>query len=171
MLNCPICAKGIDEHPAGPCLDSWVSEAVFKKPPPYYYCPHFDEKGRMLSFCNCPSCPRYSTNIADAWQIVDGLGHLVGSWGGADGFFWLGYGEYGDHNLTADGECPFGDLDWDRDSDPDPLGWSAHFHVGLIAADCGAPEHWRTGDAFCARGSSAALALCRAALKATTKET
>lgn len=173
MMNCPHCGKGIDEHPAGPCLDSWVSEVVFKKPPSYYYCPHFDKDGRMLSFCACPSCPHYSTVITDAWQIVDSLGRLVGSWGGADGFFWLGFGEYGDHNLSDDKgqECQFGDLDWDRDSDPDPLGWSAHFHLGLIGADCGAPKHWRAGDAFCARGPTAALALCRAALKATIKET
>lgn len=56
----------IREMPAGRELDALVAEKVFNKPPSYYNCPHFDENGRILSFCSCPSLPLYSTDIAAA---------------------------------------------------------------------------------------------------------
>ncbi len=50
-------------------LDAKVAEKIFDRPPSYYQCPHFDYKGRMLSFCSCPDLPRYSRDIAVAWQV------------------------------------------------------------------------------------------------------
>ena len=61
-------------------LDALVEKHIFDKDPRCYDCPHFDEKGRMLSFCSCPEMPHRSTDIAAADPIIDRLaeqGYLV----------------------------------------------------------------------------------------------
>ena len=61
-------------------LDALVEKHIFGKDPRCYDCPHFDEKGRMLSFCSCPEMPHRSTDIAAADPIIDRLaeqGYLV----------------------------------------------------------------------------------------------
>ena len=61
-------------------LDALVEKHIFGKDPRCYDCPHFDEKGRMLSFCNCPEMPHRSSDLTAAWPIVDKLaerGYLV----------------------------------------------------------------------------------------------
>ena len=61
-------------------LDALVEKHIFGKDPRCYDCPHFDEKGRMLSFCACPTMPHRSTDIAAADPIIDKLaeqGYLV----------------------------------------------------------------------------------------------
>jgi hypothetical protein len=64
------------EMEAGREMDALMAEKVFNKPPSYYNCPHFDENGRILSFCSCPSLPPYSTDIVAAWQVVEKMDHL-----------------------------------------------------------------------------------------------
>lgn len=50
-------------------LNLSIAQEVFDRPPSYYNCPHFDKKGRMLSFCACPELPDYSGNITAAWLV------------------------------------------------------------------------------------------------------
>ena len=79
-LLCPTCGIHVDQHPKGRCMDYWVAEAVFGKTRAYYHCPHFDKKGRMLSFCSCPSCDSYSRSIAAAWEVVEKIQLTDRSW-------------------------------------------------------------------------------------------
>jgi hypothetical protein len=55
------------------------------------------------------------------------------------------------------------------DDDHDYGCWSCHFHIGIIGKNDKVPKHWDHGDRFCARGDTAALAICRAAVKAMTR--
>ncbi len=66
----------IQEIEAGRELDARVAERVMDNPPSYYQCPHFDYKGRMLSFCSCPELPHYSTDIAAAYQMEERIKEL-----------------------------------------------------------------------------------------------
>jgi len=54
-------------------LDALVEKHIFGRDPSYYDCPHFDEKGRMLSFCICPEMPHRSSDPTSAWPIIDHL--------------------------------------------------------------------------------------------------
>jgi hypothetical protein len=108
-----------------------------------------------------------STDISVAWKVVEKLAPLVGDFKNADGFFLLKYGEFADHGETEDG-IPSCVAESEEVDNKDTGPWSAHFHLGLIA-EGSCPEHWGHGDCFCARGATAAEAICRAALLAMRK--
>jgi hypothetical protein len=57
----------------GESIDRLVEEHIFGRDDAYYHCPHFDAKGRMLSFCGCPDRPQRSTRMQDAWPVVTKL--------------------------------------------------------------------------------------------------
>ena len=79
---------------AGRELDARVAEKVFDRPPSYYDCPHFaKETGRMLSFCICPELPRYSEDIAAAWEVVEKMAAEDTHLG------WSAPGSYSDEGL------------------------------------------------------------------------
>ena len=114
--------------------------------------------------------PKFSTVIAVAWEIVEKLAPLVGDFRYADGFFILQYADSADHGEhEAENPCSTMRLDEDFDDDDvDRLRWSCHLHLGGL---CEKPEGtyppgWDHGKKFCARGETAAHAICRAALKA-----
>lgn len=67
----------IDEMVAGRETNLSVAMKVFGRNEHYYDCPHIDGNGRLLSFCGCPSLPRYSVDIAAAWQVVE---HMRGDY-------------------------------------------------------------------------------------------
>ena len=95
MMNCPRCNVHIDEHPASPCLNAWVAEAVmgFKK----YIFPGQNPKSlwddrdvfdRLIKMGfthkdtagNTVRVPPFSTSIAAAWEVVKKLnqsGYIV----------------------------------------------------------------------------------------------
>ncbi len=108
---------------------------------------------------------RPSELVAHAWEVVDKLAPLVGDFKSGDGFFHLTYADSADH---SHGGCkdPARSLP-DSDDDTDGERWSCHLHIGCMGADGGCPNHWDHGMKFCARGSTAPLAICRAALLAT----
>lgn len=68
-MNCPRCNVNIDEHEAGGETNMCVAVVVFGRNEHDYHCPHFDEHGRMLSFCSCLDLPYYSTDISAAWEV------------------------------------------------------------------------------------------------------
>ena len=95
-------------------LDALVEKYIFDKDPRCYDCPHFDEKGRMLSFCNCPEMPHRSTDLNAAKPIIDKLAEL-GYW--------------------AELRTPFGK---DEYNDGYWCGFTPHLTTGWN----GIPDHW-----------------------------
>ena len=66
MMNCPHCDTSVDEHEAGRCLDAWVAEKVFGRPPTredWTYC--LWKTDCQLAESNC----FFSTEIAAAWEV------------------------------------------------------------------------------------------------------
>jgi hypothetical protein len=111
-----------------------------------------------------PTTPDYSTNIAYAFEIVEKLARLAGSFRLGDGFVHLTYAESADHTVGSnDGPGPMCNPGDDHD---DAWPWSFHIHVGLMGSSGEYPPHWDHGSRFCARGKTASQAICIAALKA-----
>ena len=86
-LRCPRCNVTVDEHPANRCLDVWVAEAVigWRKTSPLWcaYPPSFVgemEEYRWPARLGVQPVPKYSTSIAEAWEVVERLEKL--------GFIW-----------------------------------------------------------------------------------
>lgn len=104
-----------------------------------------------------------SRSIADAWEVVEKLAPLAGDFNAGDGFFHLSYADSADHS-RGEGCDPKRTIDDDGDIDHER--WSAHFHVGCMAEGPDYPPAWDHGRKFCARGATAPLAICRAALRA-----
>lgn len=109
---------------------------------------------------------RYSTDIAAAWVVVAQLEPLVCTFKAADGFIWIGRGDFASHDVG--GECHLDKEPDDRDDDlpDDPEPYSAHIHLGLLGADVAYPTGWDHGQRYCSRGATAPEAICRAALRA-----
>lgn len=83
--------------PAGRGMDALIAEKVMGNSEYYYYCPHFDDKGRMLSFCSCPELPRFSTDIAAVWLLAEKLGFVIGpEWSGGFDSVRVGWCVYRD---------------------------------------------------------------------------
>lgn len=113
--------------------------------------------------------PEYSADIAAAWEVVSKLAPIVGDFMEADGFFILKYADSADH--TTGENCP---AEWaeemvgaDNESDDseDTHKWSAHFHPGHPGADTESAKMFPDYKKSCARGRTAAHAICLAALK------
>ena len=117
--------------------------------------------------------PNYSEDIQAAWQIVDYLAPLVGDFENADGFFKLMYADSADHGgKNCDpGETQTDEDDNDDNDDNDLTRWSAHFHPGIPGEGSEASKFFKVDSGWsCAKGETAAHALCLAALKIFEKE-
>lgn len=155
--------------PAGPELDALMAEKVMgwkrgSLAPQIWY--ERDPEGAYRLHRHSDGW-KPSTEIANAWEVVERMSRLCGSFAFGDGFFHVTYAESADHSLRPKCEPTSSiPVDLDRDDDPEP--WSCHIHVGLMAekqADT-YPDSWDHGSSFCARGATAQLAICYAALKA-----
>jgi hypothetical protein len=112
--------------------------------------------------------PSYSTDITAAWEVVSKLAPIVGDFQEADGFFILKYADSADH--TTGKNCP---AEWTEDmtaydtneDSEDTHKWSAHFHPGHPGADTESAKMFPDYKKSCARGRTAAHAICLAALK------
>ncbi len=112
--------------------------------------------------------PTYSTNLVAAWEVVSKLAPIVGDFHEADGFFILKYADSADH--TTGKNCP---AEWTEDmtaydaneDSEDTHKWSAHFHPGHPGADTESAKMFPDYKKSCARGRTAAHAICLAALK------
>jgi hypothetical protein len=107
--------------------------------------------------------PAYSKDITAAWSIVEPMASIFGGHAAGDGWFYLQFAEHADHG-ESDREAPCDtSLRYRQSSTGD---WSAHFHLNYVRPGSAFPSHWGNRDKFCARSETAALAICRAALKA-----
>ena len=161
--------------PAGYELDRLVAEKVMGETEPTFphELAHLDpeksaggdwvcwpeyERGDVCEWTPLP----FSTDTTAAWKVVDRFVPWVCRFKSADGFIHLSCGHWADH-----GQCV--DYAWTREEEgleDDPQPWSFHIHLGLLGENSGCPVHWKHQDRFCARAPTAALAICRAALKA-----
>jgi hypothetical protein len=125
---------------------------------------YYDDCGSMELFNPLPT---YSTDIAAAWEVVEKLAPIVGDFQQADGFFHLTYADSADHSLRKG--CKADSPQQDDDDGEDKYKWSAHFHPGIAGEGTEAARifgDWKTAKNSCARGRTAAEAICLAALKA-----
>lgn len=82
-MNCPHCGTHIDEHPASRCLDAWVADDIFggsANPDNvlwYWWDSSDDEGKRVVLGVHLFAGPKFSTDIAAAWQV---LGKMGGFW-------------------------------------------------------------------------------------------
>jgi hypothetical protein len=111
---------------------------------------------------------KYSTDIAAAWQVVERLAPIVGDFHEADGWFKLLYADSADHG-DADKGCNPGGGDYGPD-DEDLSKWSCHFHPGHPGADTESSRLFKDYRKACARGQTAAHAICLAALRVVGHE-
>lgn len=115
--------------------------------------------------------PFYSTDIAAAWRIVSKLAPVVGDFHEADGYFIVQYGDSADHVVEGmGGGCAPGPIvttQTDNDDGEDLERWSAHFHPGHAAAETESEKLFPDYKKYCARGETAAHAICLAALAVT----
>lgn len=105
-----------------------------------------------------------SARIDHAWEVVAKMAPLVGDFQAGDGFFHLIYADSAEHS-QGKGCDPKRTIE-DENDDVDRERWSAHFHVGCLGEGPAYPPAWDHGKRSCARGATAALAICRAALLA-----
>ncbi len=123
----------------------------------YWHCsPDYDEG----DICEWRPIP-FSTDLRAAWEVVEKLEPLVCRFETADGFIHLECGHWADH-----GECAQSEYADTEGEDPAP--WSFHIHLGMLGQGGDYPRHWTHGAKYCARGATAPLAICRAALKAVS---
>lgn len=152
-----------DSLPAGPELDRLVAEKVMGFGDDDYIPPgrwHVRPNGVDDWF-------KPSTNIAHAWEVVEKMSHLCGTFKKGDGFFHVTFAESADHSEGEDCNPTSGvPDDYDGDADLEP--WSCHVHVGAMGEqpDGVYPASWDHGSRFCCKGPTAQVAICRAALKA-----
>lgn len=152
---------------AGPEMDRLIIEKVMQEPYKddnvgiYAPCVLVLRDGLYVKFSP-------STNDRDATEVMKKVAPIVGDFKSGDGFVHLLYGDSAGHSL-GEGCDPKRTIESDEDDDIDREPWSFHLHVGLIGAGGGCPEHWNHGDRFCARGRTAAEAICRAVLLAWKK--
>ncbi len=112
--------------------------------------------------------PYFSTDIAAAWRIIDKLAPLVGDFEQADGYFKLMYADSAGHGGPK--KCDPGESRYDAD-DTDLTRWSAHFHPGMPGADTESAKLFPMDSGWsCARGETAAHAICLAALKIVSEK-
>lgn len=166
----------LDALGAGPHLDALVAERVMGEARPAgthdhahieplaspggnWRCDPCYERGDVCEWVPLP----FSTAISAAWRLVERLEPLVSRFQSADGFVHLASGHWADH-----GDClgPESTVQ-DEEADLDPQPWSFHIHLGLLSANPDVPAHWTHSERFCARASTAPLAICLAALKST----
>jgi len=82
-MNCPQCNTPIDEHQATQCLDAWVAETALKKSIAW---PAHNEHPAIPGLELWNEQPRYSSDIAAAWQVVEGFKNFEPDRGGDSGF-------------------------------------------------------------------------------------
>ena len=89
-LLCPKCGVEIDEHEAGRCLDAWIHGFVMGKP--VYTQDELAERnergcgfiivtmvgGKIVSYDDA-LMPRYSTDIAPAWKVMERTSKITGA--------------------------------------------------------------------------------------------
>ena len=160
----------------GPELDAMVAELVMGEARPthehvhahlqpipspggnWLCIPHF-EHGDVCAWLPLP----FSTAISAAWRVVERLEPLVARFQTADGFVHLASGHWADH-----GDClPPETTAQDEEAEIDPQPWSFHIHLGLLSDSPDIPTHWTHSRHFCAKASTAPLAICLAALTAS----
>jgi len=169
-------ASPLDSLSAGQHLDAIVAESVMGEPRPttehdhVHIHPIASPGGNWLCIpCyehgdNCEWVPLpFSTSISAAWRLVEKLEPLVSRFQSADGFVHLASGHWADHGDCLTCETPVED----EQADLDPLPWSFHIHLGLLSTNPDIPAHWAHSQHFCARASTAPLAICLAALNAS----
>jgi hypothetical protein len=157
--------SGETNLPAGPELDRLVAEKVMGWSlddtmagiPPYF-------DGVTMGYYTHEWEP--SANIAHAMEVYLKLGHLAGDFRSGDGYAYLVYADSADHSTRKGCDPPYPVPDQADDDDKDYGCWSCHFHVGILGEGPEYPAGWEHGKCFCARADTAALAICRAALKA-----
>ncbi len=94
-MNCPHCETEIDEHEASRCLDAWVWAIFHPEIELWYGDPTgFEYEGNMDWWRSDQKdaddeyfliCPRYSTDIAAAWEVQGRFADYL-QLSGADGF-------------------------------------------------------------------------------------
>jgi hypothetical protein len=170
-----LTTEQIDAFPAGVELDAFVAERVMgeRRPTELHEHTHFEPIGSAAGNWICsPEYERgdkcewtpvpFSTDLKTAWRIVNLFEPWVCRFQSADGFIHLTCGHWASH-----GDC-IGHT-WTEEEErmeDDPRPWSFHIHLGLLGERGGGPPHWKHQDRFCALGPTAALAICRAGLKA-----
>jgi len=85
-IRCPHCDTSVDEHEAGRCLDAWVAEDLMGWTRsvagnyPWQMTPPHGLVGRLKVYL----VPKYSTDIAAAWEVVgrvrEGKGNCDMQW-------------------------------------------------------------------------------------------
>ncbi len=169
-------ATPLDTLPAGADLDAVVAECVMGEARPAHEHVHAHIHPIASPGGNWLCIPRYengdvcewvplpfSTAISAAWRIVERLEPLVSRYQTADGFVHLASAHWADH-----GDCLSRDTTaQDEEADIDPQPWSFHIHLGLLSDSPDIPTHWTHSRHFCARASTAPLAICLAALNAS----
>ena len=163
----------LDDLSAGPQLNALVAESAMGEARPTHVhdqahiqpiaspggnwlCVPCYEHGDVCEWVPLP----FSTAISAAWRLVEKLERLVSRFQTADGLVHLACGHWADH-----GDCLARDTSLaDEEAEIDPQPWSFHIHLGLLAAGPDIPAHWTHGQHFCARASTAPLAICLAAL-------
>ena len=169
----------LDTLPAGADLDARVAESVMGEARPTHEHVHAHLQPIASPGGNWLCIPRYengdvcewvplpfSTAISAAWRLVEKLEPLVSRIQTADGFVHLASGHWADH-----GDClPCETTDHVDGTDIDPRPWSFHVHLGLLSESPDIPAHWTHSQRFCARASTAPLAICLAALHSSRPE-
>ena len=163
----------LDDLSAGPQLNALVAESAMGEARPTHVhdqahiqpiaspggnwlCVPCYEHGDVCEWVPLP----FSTAISAAWRLVEKLERLVSRFQTADGLVHLACGHWADH-----GDCLARDTSLaDEEAEIDPQPWSFHIHLGLLAAGPDIPTHWTHLQHFCARASTAPLAICLAAL-------
>ena len=101
--------------------------------------------------------------IEHAWEVVERMARLAGTFQLGDGYVHLTFAESAGHGhgMPRCNPNPVGYEDAEID-----LPWSFHVHLGLLGKSDEYPAHWTHGSRFCARAATAPHAICLAALAA-----
>lgn len=142
-MHCPRCQKTVDEHPAGPCMDAWLCEAVLG-------IPVVPEDHRFGPY---PHCTLLKTCLIRFDQPVGGD---VPTYHFQPSTSWEGMRQVVEA-MTAAG--------WDYEHHSSKTFGPGKTHYVWLTADDRELETWGYADA-----DSAPLAVARAALKTMEKQ-